>query len=92
MAPPLTNGVETVDVEARWVSVSYVDLLQAVVGAVGQRDLHRHHTGLVQARLPGEMVPGGQPFPRHVVKQLVGFHGAERWSGDLGEHGKDRAV
>lgn len=30
-APILTDGVKAVDVEARWASVSYMDLLQAVV-------------------------------------------------------------
>lgn len=27
----LTDGVEAVDVQARWAALSYVDLLQAVV-------------------------------------------------------------
>lgn len=81
--PILTDGVKAVDVEACWASVSYVDLLQAVVGAVGQYDLHSHHTGLVQTGLPREMVLGRQTLPCHMVKQFIGFHGAEWWSGDL---------
>lgn len=43
----LTNGVEAVNVEAGWTPVSYVDLLQAVVRAVDQRELHIHHARLV---------------------------------------------
>lgn len=31
----LTDGVKAVDVEARWASVSYMDLFQTVVWAVG---------------------------------------------------------
>lgn len=77
------------DVEAGRAPLAYVNLLQAVVRVVGQCDLHRHHAGLVQAGLPGEMVLGRQTFARHVVKQLVGFHGAERRGGDLvGENKK----
>ena len=52
----LTDSVKAVDVEARWAPVSYMDLLQAVVRAVGQYNLHGHHAGLVQTRLPGEMI------------------------------------
>lgn len=89
----LTNGVEAVDVEAGWVSgFSYVNLLQAVVWVVGQYDLYSHHTGLVQARLPREMVLGRQTFPCHMVKQLVGFDGAESWSGDLAGETERRGV
>lgn len=89
----LTNGVKAVDVEAGWVSgFSYVNLLQAVVWVVGQYDLYSHHTGLVQARLPREMVLGRQTFPCHMVKQLVGFHGAESWSGDLAGQTERRGV
>lgn len=82
-APVLTDGVKAVDVEACWAPVPYVDLLQAVVWAVGQYDLYSHHTGLVQTGLPREMVLGRQTLPRHMVKQFIGFHGAEWWSGDL---------
>lgn len=83
MALVLTDGVEAVDAQARGASVSDVDFLQAVVWAVGQYDLYSHHTGLVQTGLPGEMVLGRQTFSSHMVKQLVGFHRAKRWSGDL---------
>lgn len=80
---PLTDCVKAVDVEACGTPVSYVDLLQGVIRAVGQDDLHGHHAGLVQTWLPGEVVLSGQTFSRHVVKQLVGFNRAKGWSGDL---------
>lgn len=89
MSLTLTDSVEAVDAEARWAPVSYVDLLQDVVRAVGQYDLHHHHTGLVQTRLSGEMVLRRQTFSCHVVKQLVGFHRTEGRSGDLEGHGGD---
>lgn len=79
----LTNSVKAVKVETGWTSLSYVDLLQAVVWVVGQYDLDGHHTGLVQARLSWELVLGGETFPCHVVKQFVGLHGAKRCGGDL---------
>lgn len=89
-SPILTDSVKAVDVKAGRAPLAYVNLLQAVVRVVGQCDLHRHHAGLVQAGLPGEMVLGRQTFARHVVKQLVGFHGAERRGGNLvGREQKD---
>lgn len=78
-----TNGVKAVDVEAGWTLLSYMDLLQEVVRVVGQYDLNGHHAGLVQTGLPREVVLGRQTFSRHVVKQLVGRHGPERWNGHL---------
>ncbi len=85
----LTDGVKAVDVKARWASLSYMNLLKAVFWAVGQCHLYSHHTGLVQTGLSGEMVLGWQTFSCHVVKQLIGFHGAEGWSGNLEGHMKD---
>lgn len=82
----LTNGVKAVDVQACRAPVSYMDLLQGVVWAVGQYDLYCNHTGLVQTWLPGEMVLGWQTFSCHMVKQLIGFQRAKRWSGDLERH------
>lgn len=82
----LTNGVKAVDVQACRALVSYMDLLQGVVWAVGQYDLYCNHTGLVQTWLPGEMVLGRQTFSCHMVKQLIGFQRAKRWSGDLEGH------
>lgn len=78
------------DVEGSRASVSYMDLFQAVVRAVGQYDLHSNHTGLVQTGLPGEMVLSRQALSSHVVKQLVGFHRAKGWRVDLQRNMRER--
>lgn len=87
---PLTNGVKAVDVQAGRAALPYMDLLQGVVRVVGQYDLHRHHAGLVQTWLSGEMVLGRQPFSRHVVQQLVGFYRTERRRRDLNRQTKKK--
>lgn len=81
----LTNGVKAVDIKACGVSAAYVDLLQVVVRAVGQHELYGHHAGLVQTRLPGEVVFSWETFSCHMVQQLIGFHESKSGSGDLEE-------
>lgn len=54
----LTNSVKALNVETGGTSLSYMDLLQAVVRVVGEYDLYGYHTGLVQTGLPWELVLG----------------------------------
>lgn len=79
----LTNSVKAVNVETGWTSLSYMDLLQAVVRVVGQYDLDGHHTGLVQTGLSWELVLGRKASSCHVVKQFVSLHGPKRCRVDL---------
>lgn len=61
----------------------YVDIFYLSVRSIVQCYLYGDHLVTENARLSWEAVPGGQSFPAHPVKQLVGLCGHKDRCADL---------